>query len=40
MAAMTEPAVRLRPVTAGDLEMMQRFATEPGLVGPDRKSVV
>ncbi|MEV4317236.1 GNAT family protein [Actinocrispum sp. NPDC049592] len=27
--------VRLRPVTAGDLAMFERFAVEPGLVGLD-----
>jgi RimJ/RimL family protein N-acetyltransferase len=29
------PAVRLRPVTADDLDMFRRFATEPGLIGLD-----
>jgi [ribosomal protein S5]-alanine N-acetyltransferase len=28
-------AVRLRPVDEDDLAMFRRFATEPGLVGPD-----
>ncbi|MEU0150863.1 GNAT family N-acetyltransferase [Micromonospora fulviviridis] len=27
--------VRLRPVTEPDLAMFRRFATEPGLIGPD-----
>jgi RimJ/RimL family protein N-acetyltransferase len=31
----SEPSVRLRPVTAGDLAMFRRFATEPGLIGLD-----
>jgi RimJ/RimL family protein N-acetyltransferase len=35
MAAVTLPDVRLRPVTADDLPMLRRFATEPGLVGPN-----
>lgn len=32
---MTEPSIRLRPVVHDDLEMFRRFATEPGLIGPD-----
>jgi hypothetical protein len=28
--------IRLRPVVEADLDMFRRFATEPGLIGPDR----
>jgi RimJ/RimL family protein N-acetyltransferase len=28
-------AIRLRPVTAGDLDMFRRFSVEPGLIGLD-----
>lgn len=29
------PEIRLRPVTATDLEFLERFVREPGLIGPD-----
>jgi [ribosomal protein S5]-alanine N-acetyltransferase len=32
---MTKRPVRLRPVTVEDLVMLRRFATEPGLIGPN-----
>ena len=32
---MSDPSIRLRPVTEGDLHMFRRFATEPGLIGLD-----
>ncbi len=32
---MSDFSVRLRPVVEGDLAMLRRFATEPGLIGPD-----
>jgi ribosomal-protein-alanine N-acetyltransferase len=31
----SDPLVRLRPVNSDDLPMLRRFATEPGLVGPN-----
>jgi len=32
---MSEIAMRLRPIRREDLDTLRRFATEPGLIGPD-----
>jgi ribosomal-protein-alanine N-acetyltransferase len=32
---MADPSVSLRPVTEGDLALLRRFLTEPGLIGLD-----
>lgn len=32
---MSEAVVRLRPLIESDLDMFRRFATEPGLIGPN-----